>query len=113
MSATDRVVEKSQIGNSPDPEVAIFSSDPIHAVPPRSSTTSAVKTIVSQNEARPSEVLTTKALPRPDGTPEPELIARIKSLQQQLAASHAREKNLKQELNKVRRHGQVEPTAKM
>lgn len=112
VSATDRAVEKFQIGNSPDSQAAIFGSDPIHAVEPKSSTTTAVKTTVNRNEAGPGEALTTKPLPRPDATPEADLIARIKSLQQQLAASHAREKNLKRELDKVQRHGQTEAAAK-
>ena len=110
VSATDRVVEKFQIRNSPDPQAAI--SDPIQAVQPRSSTTTEVKTTMSRNEAGPSAPLTTKPLPRPDHAPEADLIARVKSLQQQLAASHAREKNLKRELDKVQRHGQAEAAAK-
>jgi hypothetical protein len=112
VSATDRVVESVRAGHSPDPQAALFGSDPIYAVQPRSSITTAVKTTVSRNQAGPSEPLTSKPMPRPDEAPEADLTARIKSLQQQLAASHAREKNLKRELDKVQRRGQAEAAAK-
>lgn len=112
VSATDRVVEKVQLGHPPDLEPAVFGSEPIHTLRSKSPTTIALKKIVTRNQAVLSEPLATKTLASPNSASEVDLIAQIKNLQRQLAASHEREKNLKGELNKVRRNGQGEPMAK-
>jgi hypothetical protein len=49
--------------------------------------------------------------PRLNVEPEVDLIAQISALQQQLNASHEREKNLQKELSKVHRRAQAEPAS--
>ena len=112
VNATQQVVENVRIDHLPDPQAAISDSDVIHTVQPKSPNTNALKNTVTRNDAGLSEALTTKPITTLDHAPEADLIARIKSLQQQLAASHAREKNLKRELDKVQRLGQAQPAAK-
>lgn len=111
VNATQQVVENVGVGHSPDPEATISDSDLIHTVHPKSPNTNADKHRVTR-DAGPSEPLTTKPITGLDHAAEADLIARIKSLQQQLAASHARERNLKRELDKVQRQGQAQPAAK-
>lgn len=112
VNTTQQVVENVRVGFSPDPEAAISDSGLIHAVQPKSPNTDAVKNTATRNDAGPSEPLITKPITELGHAAEADLIARIKSLQQQLAASHAREKNLKRELDKVQRQGQAHPAAK-
>lgn len=110
--ATDRVAEKVRVCQSPDPQPAILGTETIASVKPKSTTATAVKNTLIRSEAGPSAPAGTKPLPRPNHASEVDLMAQVKTLQQQLAVSHEREKNLKRELNKVQRHGQAEPTIK-
>ena len=110
--ATDRVAEKVRVCQSPDQQPATLGTETIASDRPKLTTAIAVKNTLIRNEAGSRESVDSKLLPRPNHTSEVDLMAQIKALQQQLAVSHEREKNLKRELNKVQRHGQAEPTIK-
>lgn len=110
--ATDKVVEKARVCQTSAAQPPALGTEPIDSVKPKSTTLTTVNPTLTRSESGSSEPVNAKLLPRPGHTSEVDLMAQIKSLQQQLGTSHEREKNLKRELSKVHRQGQVEPTIK-
>jgi hypothetical protein len=111
VNTTSGTAEAALRSQSPDTEMAkamTVNSDLSHNAKPLTASGFVSKAGVKGNGSRTDSEQAVKPQPRPNVETEVDLIAQISTLQQQLSASHEREKNLQKELSKAQRRSQAE-----
>lgn len=112
VNTTSSVAEAALRSQSPDTEMTkarTVNSDISRNAKPQSASAPASKSGVQEDSGgRTDSAQAVRPQVRPSVKPEVDLIAQISTLQQQLSASHEREKNLQKELSKAHRRSQAE-----
>lgn len=112
VNTTSGTAEAALRSQSPDSALAkarTVNSDLSRNAKPQSASAPASKSSVQEDGGgRTDSAQAVRPQARPNVEPQVDLIAQISTLQQQLSASHEREKNLQKELSKAHRRSQAE-----